>query len=123
MAKFCSNCGKELDEKAIVCVECGAPIVNKTVKGLSSLILGLIGCYFILSGYVGLDTAYANPSYALSNAGFAFGYILIPIICGIIGLALGLKYRKAEANNSNLFGIISSAIAIIGSIIIFIIML
>lgn len=31
MAKFCSNCGKELDEKADICLNCGV-LVNKEVN-------------------------------------------------------------------------------------------
>ena len=31
MAKFCSNCGKELDERADICLNCGV-LVNKTIN-------------------------------------------------------------------------------------------
>ena len=26
MAKFCSNCGNQVDEKAVVCVKCGVSL-------------------------------------------------------------------------------------------------
>ena len=29
---FCSNCGTQLDDKAVVCVKCGAPTPNFTVQ-------------------------------------------------------------------------------------------
>lgn len=35
MAKFCSNCGKELDEKADICLNCGV-LVNKENRNNSS---------------------------------------------------------------------------------------
>ena len=30
MAKYCTNCGKELDDKADLCLNCGVLVVNKT---------------------------------------------------------------------------------------------
>ena len=32
---FCSNCGNEIDDKAAVCVHCGAPTKNFTSNGKS----------------------------------------------------------------------------------------
>lgn len=29
MAKFCSNCGKEVNENAVICVNCGCSLENK----------------------------------------------------------------------------------------------
>ena len=63
--KYCSNCGEQIDEKAVICVKCGVPVngsntINQTVtqtptqtttnvqkKGsgaaTASLVLGIIG--------------------------------------------------------------------------------
>ena len=30
MAKFCSNCGKEVNENAVICVNCGCSLEGKT---------------------------------------------------------------------------------------------
>lgn len=84
---FCKNCGKEIDDKAVVCVNCGAQ-VNKNLQekkwsitlilcfflgflgahrfytghiasGLIQLVLSLsIICLFIAVFWVGIDLAY-----------------------------------------------------------------
>lgn len=43
MAKFCPNCGAELDENSDVCLKCGKIIKNK--KGKSKLAAGLLGIF------------------------------------------------------------------------------
>lgn len=63
MAKFCSNCGKELDENAALCLNCGVMVenaqnnsnnVNKTKidkkKGLPTwaIVLIVIGCVILI---------------------------------------------------------------------------
>lgn len=53
--KFCSNCGAQIDEKAVICPKCGVPqsVVgmamgekkNKTTAALLALFLGGIGIH------------------------------------------------------------------------------
>ncbi|MEG1648216.1 MAG: zinc-ribbon domain-containing protein, partial [Bacilli bacterium] len=49
MSKFCSNCGKEVDDKAVVCVSCGASLqeekVVKDPNAKSKLAAGLLGIF------------------------------------------------------------------------------
>ena len=70
MAKFCTNCGKELPENAAICVNCGNMIGNnkkEKKKGLPTwaIVLIVIGCV-----------------------------VLIPIIIFAIFAAVGYKYIK-----------------------------
>ena len=30
--KFCSNCGEQIDEKAVICVKCGVPVGNSAIS-------------------------------------------------------------------------------------------
>lgn len=57
MAKFCTNCGKELDEKASLCLNCGVLVGNannnqnkEKKKGLPTwtIVLIIVGCVFLL---------------------------------------------------------------------------
>lgn len=58
MAKFCSNCGKELDDNAAICLNCGVIVENKDInaakkgkkKGLPvwAIILIIVGCIMLL---------------------------------------------------------------------------
>lgn len=60
MAKFCSNCGKEIDNNAAICLNCGVVVDNREInnvnkiqekkKGLPTwaIILIVVGCTIIL---------------------------------------------------------------------------
>ena len=57
MAKYCTNCGKELDENAAICLNCGVLIENtnnnqqkEKKKGLPTwaIILIIVGCFLFL---------------------------------------------------------------------------
>ena len=70
MSKFCSNCGKEVNENAYVCVKCGVK-VNDSVKinsdvigskskiaaGLMGIFLGSFGVHNFYLGYTGKAVA------------------------------------------------------------------
>ena len=79
MARFCSNCGNEVDENAIICVKCGCSLkveenenlVTSNPKG--SLILGSLGIVFALL------------------------FALIGHVLSIIGIIVGIKeYKKTN---------------------------
>lgn len=63
---FCSNCGKEVDEKAFVCPYCGVKLWNdeascqgksKIAAGLLALFLGTLGIHNFYLGYKGKGIA------------------------------------------------------------------
>ena len=80
MAKFCTNCGKELKEGAQVCLECGA-IVSDNVKtndpnAKSKIAAGLLGIFL---GTFGIHNFY------LGYTGKAVGQLLITVLsCGFL---------------------------------------
>lgn len=44
--KYCSKCGQKLDDRAIICISCGAPLrkrKDKLAAALLGLFLGIIG--------------------------------------------------------------------------------
>lgn len=64
MAKFCSNCGKQLDENAAMCLNCGVLVGNTTSNNLSNpnstkkakkkgfptwvIVLIVVGCFILI---------------------------------------------------------------------------
>lgn len=69
MAKFCSNCGKELKEGAQVCLECGTLVNDENTKtvdpnakskiaaGLLAIFLGTFGVHNFYLGFTGKAVA------------------------------------------------------------------
>ncbi len=63
MAKFCSNCGKEVDDNADVCLSCGKKIKtnnngkSKIGAGLLGIFLGGLGVHNFYLGYTGKAVA------------------------------------------------------------------
>jgi TM2 domain-containing membrane protein YozV len=93
---FCSNCGKEIDDKAVVCVHCGVPVSNKNSSvyngnAKSKLVAGILG---ILLGSFGVHNFYLGyNSKAIAQLVLTVvGWIIIigPIISGIWGLIEGI---------------------------------
>ncbi len=64
---FCSKCGKEIHEEAVICVHCGCAVTpNKTVKSenrewlvtlLLAWFLGGFGVHRFYTGYIGIGIA------------------------------------------------------------------
>ena len=92
MAKFCSNCGKEVKDEQAVCLNCGVAInENKPIEQTDKF--ALVG--FIL-GFVSI-IAWFIP---------LFGYPVT--ICGIVLSAKGMK--SSTSKNKALTGLILSIV-------------
>ncbi len=81
MPKYCSKCGKEIEDKANFCKECGANVGNNNEhvnNGLqkSRIAAGLLGIFL---GALGIHNFY------LGYTGKAIGQLLITVLsCGIL---------------------------------------
>lgn len=96
MAKYCRNCGAEINENAYVCLKCGAKAdseVNvvenpnaksKLVAGLLGIFLGSFGIHNFYLGYT--NKAVAQLLITIFGSCFAIG----PVISGIWGLIEGI---------------------------------
>ena len=55
---YCKNCGKEIDDKAVICPSCGVPVqdiaktTNAVVEDDSSYLWGILGCCIPIVGLV-----------------------------------------------------------------------
>lgn len=116
---FCPNCGKEVNEKAVVCVGCGVPLNNnynnlqisnkpKKGKGIASMVLGIIAVFYCLSAFAAFDqidsALYPYIDSSSGKFGFAIGFVLIQTIFAIIGLCLATSERKQNKNGYNTSG-------------------
>lgn len=135
--KYCSNCGAEIDEKAVICVKCGVPVSGSNVSqpqnttqksghggATASLVLGIIGLVFaIISLLISLGVVYST-SYVSSyyyddySTGFdvarlisALLIIALPGILSLIGLPIGIFCKRGSG--AKIAGIILNAIAIL----------
>ena len=91
MAKFCSNCGAELNEEQEICLKCGVRVKNSNTKntdpnakskmaaGLLGIFLGQWGVHNFYLGYTGKAVAQLLLS--------IFGYILLFVVVGFFMLA------------------------------------
>lgn len=88
MAKFCSNCGSEIQEGQQVCLKCGKLIGssnaqgNRPTEGKSKIAAGLLGIFL---GALGVHNFY------LGYTGKAVAQLLITILsCGILSVVSGI---------------------------------
>lgn len=89
MSKFCSNCGNELADQAVICPKCGVSTGQNAVAGNNN-----------------------NTSNGMATAGFVLSFF-VPLL-GLIFSILGLKKVKETSAGKGLAtaGIINSSIAL-----------
>ncbi len=91
MAKFCSNCGAELNDEQEICLKCGVRVKNGNVKNTntninsnakSKMAAGLLGIFL---GAFGIHNFY------LGYTGKAVGQLLMTVLsCGILSIVSGI---------------------------------
>ena len=103
MAKFCSNCGAELNEKQDICLNCGVKVnkdndnKNTNPNAKSKMAAGLLGIFL---GTVGVHNFY------LGYTGKAVAQLLITVLsCGLLspvsaiwGLVEGIMILTGSIN-------------------------
>lgn len=95
---YCTNCGKEIDDKAVVCPHCGVATIN----------FGKTNYFY--------ETKKHN---ILAIVGFALSFFIAiaGLICSILGYKNAPQYN-GEGKNFALAGIIISAVSIAISLLI-----
>lgn len=88
--KYCSNCGAEIDENAVICVKCGCAVQGK-----------------------GTQVATAEDTVSV---GFVILSILIPLF-GIIYWAVKAKECPKRAKACGIAGIISMVVSILFTVV------
>ena len=96
MAKFCTQCGNELDEKAVMCPKCGTTMetlkVEKQTNGMAiagfilSFFFALLGLIFSIIGLNKSKTT--NSGRGLSIAGIIISIVSMVLAAIIIAVAI-----------------------------------
>ena len=96
---FCKNCGKEIDDNAYVCLNCGAKVGNDLSKGIavgksgkSKVAAGLFGIFL---GDIGVNNFYMG-NIGLGIVDILFCWTFIPALVNTIR---GIVYL-CESNES-----------------------
>jgi len=116
--KFCQHCGKEVDDDAVVCVNCGCPVEGakttaapasnkKSGCAVAGFVLSLLGLIFVAiqsfapSVVLGMPFILSYLVYILAGAG---------LVLSIVGTCVAAK-KKLAGKGLGIAGIILAAIA------------
>lgn len=100
MAKFCQNCGSELNEQQDICLKCGVRIKKETAKSdpnaKSKLVAGLLGIFL---GSLGVHNFYLGyTGKAVTQLLLTiFGCILAIVVVGFFMVAAASIWALIEA--------------------------
>ena len=87
---YCKNCGKEVNDNAVVCIHCGSAIDNKPTTKLSGEsktgIGALLGIFLGLIGLIIGLCMYPNDSIERKTfmKGWAIAFIISAVLCIIL---------------------------------------
>lgn len=107
---FCQNCGKKIDEKAVICIGCGCAVKRRGTKGrgIASMVLGIISVFYSLMAFLtvldGEITLYGYYSIA-ERVGCVIGLSLIQSVLATISICLAVTERKNNKNGFNTSGL------------------
>lgn len=109
--KYCSNCGSEIDEKAVICVKCGVPVTGSNVTqnaytnqtqpiqpkqghgaATASLVLGILGLIAaIITLLISLGVyVFASNAYSYTSSYYSYDTVNSVYTTGKLVVAIGL---------------------------------
>ncbi len=150
MGYFCTNCGNKVNSGNF-CPNCGTPMgeertpvqnynnyqypTKRKVPGnglsIAGMVLGIIAVtYFLieLMALTDLDKMLmeAKLEYGYNDfpvVAWAFGFVLLSAVPSIVGLPLSFSGMAKHKSGKNISGVILNSIGLVGSIIVFIIVI
>lgn len=119
MSKYCQNCGKEINENAVVCIHCGSAItpLKKKVEGkglgIASMIIGIVAVYnAFMYTLLGLALISEEELFFQDRILFNMIFNFWPVAMGVTGLALGIAGMSKNKLGFTFAGIILNSIAL-----------
>ena len=110
--KYCSNCGAEIHEEAVICPKCGCAVPRARLKGTWGDVLGRIGLP------IGIIALIFGILSLIPLAGLVF--IVFDIIFGFTALSFGIVGSiKAVGKGKCITTIIFGSIALVTALIMF----
>ena len=95
---YCKNCGKEIDDKAVVCPYCGVQVGNVAPAQNKTNVLAIVGFIFaFLMPIVGLICSIIGKNKADEYGGNGKGLATAGIIISIVEIALVIVIYAAVA--------------------------
>ena len=97
---FCSKCGNEIDDEAVICVHCGCAVQGRYIPATSKnwvvalllcIFLGGIGAHRFYTGHIGIGVI---QLLTLGCCGIWTLIDLIMILCGAYKAADGSELQK-----------------------------
>ena len=89
---FCKNCGKEIDDKAVICPHCGVPQTTQPqIVDSGGFGWGLLGCCIPIVGLILFLVWKDNRPKTAKAAGIGaiVGFVIV-VICYVLMFALGM---------------------------------
>ena len=104
---YCSNCGKEVDKNAVVCIHCGCALNNNMQtkkkghgKGIASMVLGIIAIVFALAAFGNVSDDSLRIALRFTSSSYQFGYaigtVLIQAVLAIVGVCLAIAEKNRK---------------------------
>ena len=92
---FCKNCGKEIDDKAAICIYCGVPTTQNEKPQQQETTNTLAVVVFVLSFFIalaGLICSIIGYKHAPKLGGKGKGLALAGIIISVISMVIAFLY-------------------------------
>ena len=84
---YCTNCGREIDDKAAVCLGCGCEVKNvrNSAKDTGSIGWGFLGFFVPLAGFILLAVLNDTQPKNAKKAGIG---AIIGVVASVVGVVL-----------------------------------
>ena len=121
MAKFCPNCGNEVNENAVICVKCGASLTPGAEEPVSEPVSEPVIETAVPAKKAGPSKSVIFGAIGLGLALFSiivFGFGIFCHVFSVVGIVLGIKELKNTQNKTGLIvSIVGELLSVIKTII------
>ncbi|MGL4849047.1 MAG: zinc-ribbon domain-containing protein [Clostridium sp.] len=99
---YCKNCGKEIDDKAVVCIHCGVPTKIEAANDNGGFGWGLLGCCIPIVGLI-LFLVWKDSKPKTGKAAGIGALVGVIIIVVFYALIFGLGILGSSVSSTSLY--------------------